>query len=191
MRNARFWDGDGEKMETNKQKAIVLFIVIILIACISLGVAAPIGISESAVVEAAKSWIGVDSVHGGDDRSGIDCSHLVYQVYKQVGSKSIVFQTVPNMKRNTNYVNISSPTPGDVIFWEKDVVKNDKKYWLSAHVGICIGNGQFIHTSYDTKKVTIDNISGLYQDGIPYFARWSHSQEDVDLPWIFLHINQV
>ena len=172
-------------METNKQKAIVSLIVIILIACIPLGVAAPIGISESAVVETAKSWIGVYSVHGGNDRSGIDCSHLVYQVYKQVGAKSIVFQTVPNMKRNTNYVNISSPTPGDVIFWEKDVIKNGKKYWFSVHVGIYIGNGQFIHTSYDTKKVTIDNISGLYQDEIPYFARWSHIQENVDLPWIF------
>jgi len=82
---------------------------------------------------------------------------------------------VPNMKRNTNYVNISSPTPGDVIFWEKDVIKNDKNYWLSDHVGIYIGNRQFIHTSYDTKKVAIDNTTGLYQDGIPYFARWSHT----------------
>ena len=76
------------------------------------------------------------SAHGGNDRSGIDCSHLVYQVYKQVRAKSIVFQTVPNMKRNLNYVNVSSPSPGDVIFWEKDVIKNDKKYWLSDHVGI-------------------------------------------------------
>ena len=58
----------------------------------------------------------------------MDCSHLVYQVYKQAGAKSIVFQTVPNMKINTNYVNISSPTPGDIIFWGKDVTKNDKKY---------------------------------------------------------------
>jgi cell wall-associated NlpC family hydrolase len=172
-------------METNKQKAIVSFIVVILIACIPLGAAAPVGISESVVVEAAKSWIGVESVQGGNDRLGIDCSHLVYQVYKQVGAKSIVFQTVADMKRNTNYVSISSPTPGDVIFWEKNVIKNDKKYWLSDHVGICIGNGQFIHTSYDTKKVTIDNISCLYQDGIPYFARWSHSQDNFDLPWIF------
>ena len=88
-------------MGTKKQKAIVLFIVIILIACIPLGLAAPVGISESAVVEAAKSWIGVDSVHGGNDTSGIDCSHLIYQVYKQVGAKSIVFQTVPDMKKNT------------------------------------------------------------------------------------------
>jgi len=162
-------------MEINNQKAIVLFIVIILIVCIPLGLAAPVGISESAVVEAAKSWIGVESVHGGSDRSGIDCSHLVYNVYKQVGAKSIVFQTVPDMKKNTDYVSISSPTPGDVIFWEKDVTKNDKKYWLSVHVGIYIGNGQFIHTSFDTKKVAIDNISSLYQDGMPYFARWSHT----------------
>jgi cell wall-associated NlpC family hydrolase len=167
--------GDWDKMETNEQNAIVLFIVVILVSCIPLGVAAPVGISESAVVEAAKGWIGADSVHGGNDTSGVDCSHLVYQVYKQVGAKSIIFQTVPDMKRNADYVSISSPNPGDVIFWGKDVTKNDKKYWLSVHVGIYIGNGQFIHTSFDTKKVAIDNITGLYQDGAPYFARWSHN----------------
>jgi cell wall-associated NlpC family hydrolase len=162
-------------MKTNKQKAIVSLIVVILIAFIPLVAAAPVGISASAVVEAAKSWIGVESVHGGNDRSGIDCSHLVYQIYKKAGAKSIVLQTVPNMKKNVFYVNISSPTPGDVIFWKKDITKNDKKYWLSTHVGIYIGNGQFIHASYDTKKITIDKISGPYQDGMPYFAKWSHT----------------
>ena len=162
-------------MKTNTQKAMVSLIVVIIIAFIPLGAAAPAGITESAVVEAAKSWIGVESIHGGSDRSGIDCSHLVYQIYKQIGAKSIILQTVPNMKKNAYYINISFPTPGDVIFWEKDVTKNDKKYWLSIHVGIYIGNGQFIHTSYDTKKVAIDNINGPYQDGMPYFARWSHT----------------
>ncbi len=162
-------------MKTNKQKASITIIVVILIAFIPLGAAAPVGISESAVVEAAKNWIGVDSVHGGNDSSGIDCSHLIYQVYNKVGVKNIVFQTVPDMKNNAYYVKISSPTPGDLIFWEKDVTKNDIKYWFTSHVGIYIGNGQFIHTSYDTKKVTIDNISGPYQDGMPYFARWSHT----------------
>ena len=122
-------------------------------------------------METAKSWIGVESIHGGNNRSCIDCSHLVYQIYKQVGAKSIVLQTVPNMKKNVYYVNISSPTPGDVIFWEKDVTKDEKKYWLSVHVGIYIGNGKFIHTSFDTNEVTIDNITGPYQDGMPYFAR--------------------
>ena len=162
-------------MKTNKQKVIVTFLVVILIAFIPLAAAAPVGTSESAVVEAANSWIGVKSVHGGNNTSGIDCSHLVYQVYKQVGVKSIVFQTVPNMKNNIYYVTTTSPAPGDVIFWEKDVTKNDKTYWLAGHVGIYIGNEQFIDTSFDTGKVTTESISDVYKDGMPYYARWSHT----------------
>jgi hypothetical protein len=42
-------------MKTNTQKAIVSLIVVIIIAFIPLGAAAPAGITESAVVEAAKS----------------------------------------------------------------------------------------------------------------------------------------
>jgi hypothetical protein len=70
------------------------------------------------------------------------------------------------MKNNPYYVNISSHTPGDVIFWEQDVTKNDKKYWLSVHVGIYIGNGQSVPTSFDTKKVAIDNYQW-------YVSRWN------------------
>ncbi|MCO5382286.1 MAG: hypothetical protein NHB15_09545 [Methanosarcina barkeri] len=86
-------------MKINKQKLIAILLVAILIAFIPLVTAAPVGTSESTVVEAAKSWIGVKSVHGSNNRSGIDCSHLVFQVYKQAGAKDIVFQTVPNMKK--------------------------------------------------------------------------------------------
>lgn len=136
--------------------------------------AAPLGTSESQTVKVAKSWIGVRVVHGGNDRSKIDCSHLVYQVYKQVGAKGIVFETVPNMKKDKYYVTTKSPRPGDVIFWKKDVTKNGKTYWLADHVGIYIGNGQFIHASDVTRKVTIDSISGIYLTGIPYYAKWSH-----------------
>ncbi len=160
-------------MKRNKQKLIAILLVAILIAFIPLVSAAPVGTSESKVVEAAKSWIGVKSVHGGNSRSGIDCSHLVSQVYKQAGAKDIVFQTVPNMKKNPYYVTTTSPTPGDLIFWKKDVAKNDRTYWLLSHVGIYIGNGQFIDTTFDTKKVAIQSISGVYQEGMPYYARWS------------------
>lgn len=166
-------------MKINKQKVIGIFLVAILIACIPLAAAAPSGISESAVVDAAKNWIGVKEVHGGDDRTGIDCSHLVYQVYEEVGVKGIEFQTVPNMKQNKHYVTTTSPTPGDVIFWKKDVTQNNKTIWLASHVGIYIGNNQFIHPD---RKVTIDDISGVYQDGIPYFARWESDGSDSNLP---------
>ena len=86
-----------------------------------------------------------------------------------------MFQTVPNMKNNIYYVTTTSPAPGDVIFWEKDVTKNDKTYWLAGHVGIYIGNEQFIDTSFDTGKVTTESISDVYKDGMPYYARWSHT----------------
>jgi PGF-pre-PGF domain-containing protein len=39
-------------------------------------------------------------------------------------------------------------------------------------VGIYIGNEQFIDTSYDTKLVAIESISGVYKDGMPYYVRW-------------------
>ncbi len=165
-------------MKVNKQKLIAILLVAILIAFIPLVSAAPLGTSESTVVEAAKSWIGVKSVHGGNNTSGIDCSHLVFQVYKQAGARGIVFQTVPNMKKNAYYVNTTSPTPGDVIFWKKDITKNDRNYWLVNHVGIYIGNEQFIGTSFDTKIVTTESISGVYKDGMPYYARWNPDGND-------------
>ena len=72
---------------------------------------------------------------------------LVYQVYKQVRAKSIVFETVANMKKDKYYVTTKSPRPGDVIFWKKAVTVNGKKYWLDDHVGIYIGNSKFIDSS--------------------------------------------
>lgn len=165
-------------MKINKQRLIAILLLAILIAFIPLVEAAPSGTSESAVVEAANSWLGVKSVHGGNDRSGIDCSHLVYQVYKEAGAKNIIFQKVPDMKKNPDYVKTTSPTPGDVIFWQKDVTQNGKTYWLAAHVGIYIGSDQFIDTSFDTRTVAIESINGVYKDGIPYYARWEPDGSD-------------
>jgi cell wall-associated NlpC family hydrolase len=162
-------------MKINRQKAMASCLVVILIAFIPLGAAAPVGTSESATVKASNSWIGVKALYGGNSRSGIDCSHLVYQVYKQVGAKSIVFQTVAKMKKNKYYVTTTSPRPGDVIFWKKNATKNGKTYSLANHVGIYIGNGKFVHESDETKKVATDSISGMYKNGMPYYARWSHT----------------
>lgn len=121
--------------------------------------ATPVGTKENDVVKHAKSWVGVPNVHGGNSKDGIDCSHLVYQVYSKAGARGIYFMKVPQLKTNKYYAKISSPRPGDLILWKKDVTKNGKKYSLCAHVGILIGNGQFVHTSSDKGKVTIDKIS--------------------------------
>ncbi len=140
----------------------------------------PVGTFEASVVETAKNWVGVPNLHAGNNTSAIDCSHLVYQVYEQAGVKDIEFLTVHYMKNSTYYVNTTSPKPGDVIFWEKDVTQNNKTYWLRTHVGIYIGNEQFIHTSYDTWKVDTDNITGVYKEGVPYYARWKVPENPIE-----------
>lgn len=163
-------------MDKIKQKALIISLILIILLAISASsvAAAPIGTKESDVVKYAKSWIGVPNVHGGNSRAGIDCSHLVYQVYSKAGAKRIYFMKVPEIKKNKYYVIIKSPRSGDLILWKKDVTKNGKKYYLAAHVGIFIGNGQFVHTSSDKRKVVIDSISqSPYKDGQPYYVRWS------------------
>jgi len=146
-----------------------------LLACALAPVAsaAPAGTSETKTVAVAISWLGVKDLSGGNSRSGIDCSPLVYQVYKAVGAKDYYFMKVADMKKNKNFVITSSPRPGDVIFWKKDVTTSKRTYWLAAHVGIYIGSGRFIHTSWDTKKVSIDSVQGVYKTGQPYYAKWS------------------
>ena len=85
----------------------------------------------------------------------------------------------PNMKKNKYYVTTNSPAPGDVIFWKKDVIENNRTYWLAAHVGIYIGNSQFIHPD---RKVTIDTVSGVYLEGMPYYARWESAGGNSSFP---------
>jgi cell wall-associated NlpC family hydrolase len=162
-------------MKINTQTLIVTLLLTTLIAFIPLGLAAPVGTSENATVNVTKSWLGVKFEHGGNNTSAIDCSHLVYQVYSTVGAKDIYFLRVPYMKNNSYYVNTTDPAPGDVIFWQKDVTQKNKTYELATHVGIYIGNNQFINPSFITKNVTTENITGIYKEGLPYFARWSHN----------------
>lgn len=163
-------------MNKSKQKVLSLFLVAVLLVALSAASAgaSPAGAKSSDVVKHAKSWVGVKNVHGGNSRSGIDCSHLVYQVYSKAGAKGIYFMKVPAMKKSKYYVVTKKPTPGDLILWKKDVTYKGKKYYLAAHVGILIGGGKFVHTSSDKMKVTINSISeGPYKSGGIYYVRWA------------------
>ncbi|WP_054865085.1 C40 family peptidase [Methanosarcina barkeri] len=61
---------------------------------------------------------------------------------------------------------------------KKDITKNNRNYWLTSHVGIYIGGGQFIDTSFDTKTVTTESVSGVYKEGLPYYAKWNPGGSD-------------
>jgi peptidoglycan DL-endopeptidase CwlO len=106
----------------------------------------------SGVVGIAMQYLGVPYVWGGASPSGFDCSGLVMYVFAQVGV-SLPHYTVAQY----NYPNaVSVPRnelqPGDLVFFAG-----------LGHVGIYVGNGQFIHAPHTGDVVRIDSLnSGWY-----------------------------
>lgn len=101
-----------------------------------------------------KNWKGTPYEYGGKDKSGIDCSGLIYQVWKNYYKKDIAIKTA-----NT-YMLESTPVDaplkeGDLVFFTH---KNDGK---AQHVGIMVDVGNFAHSS-TSKGVIITPLNNSY-----------------------------
>lgn len=114
------------------------------------------------IIATAKKYIGVPYVWGGTSPSGFDCSGLVQYVFKQHGI-SLNRTTVTQYKQGT-YVSKASLKPGDLVFFQNTYGSG------ISHVGIFIGNGQFIHAS-SSKGVMISSLSNTYWASHYYGAR--------------------
>ena len=114
----------------------------------------------SSVVSVAKKYLGVRYVYGGATPRAFDCSGFTMYVYRQFGynfahSASSQWNSGVGKKVYSK----SALRAGDLVFF------NDPRYNLGkscSHVGIYIGNGQFIHASSGSKKVVISSLSGAY-----------------------------
>lgn len=102
------------------------------------------------IVETAKSLIGKPYVWGGSTASGFDCSGYIFYVYNQAGIKLPRTNTTGYDARSYD---VSSPQVGDLVFF-----KNTYRAGIS-HVGIFIGNNQFIHAGGDRVQITSLNDS--------------------------------
>lgn len=90
---------------------------------------APASASGSAVVDIARSYIGVPYVYGGASPSGFDCSGFTMYVYAQLG---VSLPRSSSAQRGAGVVvSASEARPGDLI-------------WGPGHVGIYTGNGNHI-----------------------------------------------
>lgn len=58
------------------------------------------------------------------------------------------------------YVSIKNLKPADLVFFDTVGVKDN----IISHVGIYIGNNQFIHASSSKGKVVISNLENYYLD---------------------------
>jgi len=119
------------------------------------------GASAQAVIATAKQYIGVPYVWGGSSPSGFDCSGFVQYVF---GKHGISLPRTSREQYNVGtWVSKANLRPGDLVFY------NTSGSGVS-HLGIYIGNGQFIHAS-TSKGVMISEISNSYWSARYYGAR--------------------
>ena len=114
------------------------------------------------IVAKAKQYLGVPYKYGGTSPSGFDCSGFVYYVYRNLGINISRTQTV--MYSQGKPVSKSDLQPGDLVFFQ-----NTYKAGLS-HVGIYVGNGQFIHSPQSGKVVSYANLNSDYYTNHYYGA---------------------
>lgn len=104
------------------------------------------------VVSYAKEFLGIKYLYGGMSPNGFDCSGFTSYVYKAFGIN--LPRTASGQAGTGLSVSKDNLVPGDLVFFEtytKGI----------SHVGIYVGNGQFIHAS-SSKGITITSLSDSY-----------------------------
>jgi peptidoglycan DL-endopeptidase LytE len=93
----------------------------------------------------AKSHLGTPYVWGGSSPQGFDCSGFIYYVHNQTG-KSINRYSSEGYYNRSYYIH--TPKPGDLVFFENTYKKG------ISHMGIYLGNDQFIHAGDNGVEIT-------------------------------------
>lgn len=105
------------------------------------------------LVSLAKSKLGCKYVWGATGPNTFDCSGLTSWCYKQVGIS--IPRTSLAQSKGGKAVSKSNLQPGDLLFWKTTSAE-------VGHVGMYVGNGQFIHAPNKSKPVKYDSLSNSY-----------------------------
>ena len=108
----------------------------------------------TAVVETALQAIGTPYEWGGTAGDGFDCSGLIQYAYRQHGIQ--LPRVSQDQLQEGSYVipRIAALLPGDILGF------SGKVGGKSTHVGLYVGNGEFIHSS--SSGVRVSNLSNPY-----------------------------
>ena len=121
----------------------------------------PVSQESASVIEYAKQFIGTPYVYGGTTPSGFDCSGFVQYVYRHFGV-NLSRTTYTQVKEGT-YVPRSELQTGDLVFFGSS--------GNVSHVGIYVGDGQFIHSPRTGRSICIESLNSGYYNNKYYTAR--------------------
>jgi len=135
------------KMSASEEKRMEQFMKAGIEQPVAAGTATP-----AAVIETARSYLGVPHCMGGTTGKCMDCSGLIYRVFATHGI------TLPHSsEEQARYGRIIEDRdmlmPGDLLFF----VRTYSTSRLITHAGIYTGEGRFIHTS-SSMGVTITSL---------------------------------
>lgn len=114
------------------------------------------------IVAFAEQFLGTPYVWAGSSPSGFDCSGFVSYVFKNFGYT--VNRTAASMYSNGVAVDKSELQIGDAMFFASSSES-------IGHVGIYIGDGEFIHSSSGCGYVTISGLDESYYSRMYVGAR--------------------
>ena len=103
----------------------------------------------------ALSLVGIRYRYGGNSpEQGLDCSGLVRYVFREAGGTDLP-RTSQEMSRRGQPVDKQDLQPGDLVFF-------NTLNRAFSHVGIYLGNNQFIHAPSAGRNVRVENMDMNY-----------------------------
>lgn len=113
------------------------------------------------IAEDARNYLDVPYVYGGSSESGFDCSGFTYFLFKKFGFDDFN-RTASSQWDVSSSVSKDELEIGDLVFFSST-------YSTSVeHVGLYIGDGQFIHSSSGKGCVTINSMADWYYENHYY-----------------------
>jgi LysM repeat protein len=102
----------------------------------------------------AKAFLGLKYTRGGTSINGMDCSAFVQKVFR------VINVDLPRTTREQFQIGYAVAREalrmGDLVFFRRGEARRP------GHVGIYIGDGQFIHTSLRKKQVEVNQLENRY-----------------------------
>ena len=121
----------------------------------------------AAAAAMAESLVGSRYVYGASGPNSFDCSGLMYYIYMQLGHP--IARSSSSQYYNSGYfISTSELQPGDLIFFFNSLYDSSGGTLPTTHVGMYVGNGQFVHASSPSTGVRYDSIYSVYH--APYIV---------------------